>query len=107
MEKSKAEFKLLLVDACRQETLALAARNNLPDELASVTRLSISKPPGGVAAFFSCTQGQVARERTDAGRDGQPVSQGLFFHAIIRGLRVELRTTRVKNKTAQYAERLH
>ena len=87
LQKCKAEFKLLLVDACREETLAPAARNNLPDDgLASVTRPSIPKPPGGVAAFFSCTQGQVARERTDDGPDGKPVSHGLFFHAVIRGL---------------------
>ena len=88
MQKCKAEFKLLLVDACREETLAPAARNNLPgDGLASKTRGSIPQPPGGCAAFFSCTQGQVARERVDDGSDGKPISHGVFFHAVIRGLK--------------------
>jgi uncharacterized caspase-like protein len=56
MQKCNAEFKLLLVDACREETLAPEARNNLPEDgLASKTRPSIPQPPGGIAAFFSCT----------------------------------------------------
>ena len=89
LRKSKAEFKLLLVDACRKETLADAARDDLADNLASETRPSIPDPPGGVAAFFSCTKGQVARERRDNGVDGKSVSHGLFFYAVIRGLKGE------------------
>ena len=87
LRKSKAEFKLLLVDACRKETLADAARDDVVDNLASETRPSIPDPPGGVAAFFSCTKGQVARERRDDDSNGKSVSHGLFFHAVIRGLK--------------------
>lgn len=79
LDTCDAGFKLLLIDACRENssngnatdhsTVSLAGSQNLPN------------PPAGMAAFFSCSSGQLAYERTD----GRKVN-GVFFHSIIRGI---------------------
>jgi hypothetical protein len=74
-----AGTKILLVDACRNDpesdrSLGTGTR------LASVTRPQALKPPGGVAALFSCSAGQKAYESDE-------LKHGVFFHFVIQGLR--------------------
>lgn len=84
IEASGAGFKLLLVDACRQDTDAGDASSN---PIQSVTRSQRSAdtilpmPPPRTAAFFSCLPGELAYERQDV-----LGTNGVFFHAIVRGL---------------------
>ena len=58
LEKCPAGFKLLLVDACRNDPLSRNARSREVVDLESVTRPQQQKPPGGVAALFSCSAGR-------------------------------------------------
>lgn len=71
---------MLLVDACRNDALASGGRNS--DKFESVTRPQKIAPPGGVAAFFSCTAGQKAYENDE-------LKHGVFFHYVIKGLQGE------------------
>ena len=80
LEGCGAGFKLLLVDACRNDPLTKAARGRATVELESVTRHDLPEPPGGVAALFSCSAGEVAFENAD-------LKHGVFFHFVIDGLR--------------------
>ena len=83
LDGCKAGFKLLLVDACRDNPQIQAGRNgNRP----VVDLKSLSKPfqkpkPGGTMAMFSCSPGQVAYED-----DAKEVKHGIFFHHVIRAL---------------------
>src|SRR5207248_2016063 len=81
MEKSRAGFKLMLVDACRNNPLSDNSRSRASVELESVTRPPQTLP-GGVAALFSCSPGQKAYEHDD-------LKHGVFFHFVIQGLRGE------------------
>lgn len=90
LDQCQAEFKLLLVDACREDTSQLNIGRSASGEsggIQSVTRrTSFSKvilpePPRNTAAFFSCSPGELAYER-----QGTHNSGGVFFHAVIRGL---------------------
>jgi formylglycine-generating enzyme required for sulfatase activity len=75
----EAQLKLLMSDACRNDPVATVSRRATVD-VASVTRPQSVKPPGGVAALFSCSEGELAFEN-DA------LKHGVFFHFIIQGLR--------------------
>lgn len=79
LESCDAGFKLLLIDACRENS----GNSNVPDRTTDALAGSqnLPNPPAGMAAFFSCSSGQLAYERTD----GRKVN-GVFFHSIIRGL---------------------
>jgi hypothetical protein len=74
----KASVKVLLVDACRSD----------PDAVAKFTVSKIEReakpqairPPGGVAALFSCSEGQFSYESDD-------LKHGVFFHFVIEGLK--------------------
>lgn len=86
LEGCRSECKVLLVDACREDISPPEATNSA-DQLRSVTRRRrhatsiLPEPPPSTAAFVSCAPGQLAYERTDAGK-----THGVFFHAVIRGL---------------------
>lgn len=75
----EAGMKVLLVDACRNDPQSDASRDSGP-ELKSVSMPQLPKPPGGVAAFFSCSAGEKAFEHDD-------IQHGVFFHFLIEGLR--------------------
>jgi hypothetical protein len=75
LESCPAGFKLLLVDACRNKVTRSAVVQNLQ----SVTRPHTAQPPGGTAAFFSCSVGERAFEL-------DRVRHGAFFHAVIEAL---------------------
>ncbi|MFO0810461.1 MAG: caspase family protein [Gemmataceae bacterium] len=75
LKSSRAGLKLLLVDACRNDPRAVV--NRAPTvKLESVSRPQSQVPPGGVAAFFSCSAGEKAFESPD-------LKHGVFFHYII------------------------
>jgi formylglycine-generating enzyme required for sulfatase activity len=76
-----AQLKLLLSDACRKDPIAAVSRSPTGN-VQSVTRPQVLKPPGGVAALFSCSEGEVAFEN-------DTLKHGVFFHFVIQGLRGE------------------
>ena len=79
LEKSPAGTRLLLADCCRNDPRSDNGRAADKVKLATVTRPQQALPPGGVAAFFSCSAEQIAYE--DAS-----LKHGVFFHFIIEGL---------------------
>ncbi|HUQ68694.1 MAG TPA: tetratricopeptide repeat protein [Planctomycetaceae bacterium] len=82
LKASKAGFKLLLVDACRNDPQAEGTRARSEVDLESVTRPQVVQPPGGVAALFSCSAGEKSFEHGD-------LKQGVFFHFVVKGLKGE------------------
>jgi hypothetical protein len=80
LEECPAGLKLLLVDACRNDPQVDNSRARAEVSLESVTRPQLKKPPGGVAAFFSCTAGEKAFEHDE-------LKHGVFFHFVIEGLK--------------------
>ena len=74
----KASVKLLLVDACRNDPLDGGRGND--ERIQSVTLPQIPDPPGGMAAFFSCSKGQRAFE-------SDTLKHGVFFYHLIEGLK--------------------
>ena len=79
LEGCKAQFKLLLSDACRNDPIAAVSRRASVN-LNSVTRPQLRRPPGGVAALFSCSEGELAYEN-------DTLKHGVFFNFVIEGLR--------------------
>ena len=75
MNECKAGGKLLLVDACRNDPTKPAVTRSLN----SVTLPALPPPPGGVAAFFSCSANQRAFEDS-------ALKHAEFFHHVIEGL---------------------
>jgi TPR repeat protein/uncharacterized caspase-like protein len=82
LDKCPAGFKLLLVDACRNDPIADASRGRLEVDLESVTRPQQLLPPGGVAAFYSCSAGEKSYE-------DEKLQHGVFLNFVIKGLRGE------------------
>src|SRR5262249_40618186 len=68
--KSFASAKIVLVDACRND----------PRERSGADGDGLPRPPLGVAAWFSCSPGEKAREHEKFGH-------GIFFHFLLEGLR--------------------
>jgi TPR repeat protein/uncharacterized caspase-like protein len=81
LERCRAGVKLLLADACRNDPVADHSRRVTAD-LTSVSRPQTAPPPGGVAALFSCSAGELAFEHDE-------LKHGVFFHFLIQGLRGE------------------
>ncbi|MCC7420086.1 MAG: caspase family protein [Planctomycetaceae bacterium] len=79
MEKCPAAFKLLIADCCRNDPQSDFSRARAEVDLDSVTRPQRVKPPGGVAAFFSCSAGEKAFESPE-------LRQGVFTHFLLEGL---------------------
>ena len=79
LEACKAGLKLLLVDACRNDPRTKNSRSRAEVELESLNRPQVVPPPGGVLAFFSCSEGEKAQEYEELGH-------GVFFHFVIQGL---------------------
>lgn len=85
LKKCKAGGKLLLVDACRNDP----TKPSVTRSLASNTLPPLPLPPGGTAAFFSCSAHQKAYE--DAG-----LKHGVFFHHVIQALKGDADTSTAK-----------
>lgn len=79
LEKCEAGLKLMLVDACRNDPQTSNSRARPEVKLNSVTRPPVEPPAGGVAAFYSCSEGQKAYEDAE-------LKHGVFFHFVIAGL---------------------
>lgn len=79
MKRTSSGFNLLLMDACREK---LPSQRALADD--TTAWQNIPEPPPATAAFFSCSPGELAYERVD-----HKSTHGVFFHAVIRGLRGE------------------
>jgi sulfatase modifying factor 1 len=82
LEESQAGTKVLLVDACRNDPQAEASKAVEKIKLESVTRPQAERPPGGVAALFSCSEGQSSYE-------SEKLGHGVFFNFVIEGLKGE------------------
>ncbi len=84
LKASDAGFKLLLVDACRNNPMTEIGRDagRPVVEVPSLSRPLRKKPPGGVAALFSCSTGERAFEHPD-------LQHGVFFHFVIKALEGE------------------
>lgn len=73
MERSFAEMKVLLVDACRNDPSLKGVKSGIDAD-------SSPRPPQGVAALFSCRAGEMSREHDD-------LKHGVFFYHVLEGLR--------------------
>jgi formylglycine-generating enzyme required for sulfatase activity len=88
LRKCEARVKLLLVDACRNDPLARRPTRALEKvKLESRTRPQRLRPPGGVAALFSCSAGQESYE-------SDRVKHGAFFYQVLQALRGRARNRR-------------
>jgi hypothetical protein len=65
LEACRAGLKVLLVDACRNDPQSENSRARSVVDLESITRPQHTPPPGGVLAFFSCSEGEKAFEHAD------------------------------------------
>ena len=81
LKQCKASFKLLLVDACRNDPFAEATRSATEKKFDSLSRPPKKQLPGGVATLFSCSAGEKAFEDKE-------IQHGVFFHFVIEGLKV-------------------
>lgn len=81
LAESNAGFKLLMSDACRDDPLSSSARRAVID-LETESRPQELPAPGGVAALFGCSAGEVAFEH-------EKLKHGVFFHFVIQALRGE------------------
>ena len=63
----KADLKLLVMDACRNDPSD--GRSGGDEKLESVTRPLIPKPEGGTVAFFSCSEGQTRLSHLFLGKE--------------------------------------
>jgi hypothetical protein len=79
LRKCQAGSKVLFVDACRNDPQSRLSRAAAEVELEAVGRPQRVQPPGGVAAFFSCSAGQKSFEHPD-------LRHGVFFHYVAEGL---------------------
>jgi hypothetical protein len=80
LDKCRAGFKLLLVDACRNDPFADVTRSRAEVNLQSLTRPQEKLQPGGTVLLFSCSAGEKAFEDPD-------LQHGVFFNFVIEGLR--------------------
>jgi hypothetical protein len=78
LSKCRAQRKLLLVDACRNDPQAGLARSRPEVELESVTRPQLVEVPQGIVALFSCSAGQRSFE-------DPTLEHGIFFYHILQG----------------------
>ena len=69
----------MLVDACRNDPLNPSWAARPIADLVSVTRPFKKRPPGGVAAPFSCCRARSPTRTT--------ISSTVFFHFVIKGLK--------------------
>jgi formylglycine-generating enzyme required for sulfatase activity len=102
LEGCKAGLKMLLVDACRNDPRTKNSRSRSEVDLESLDRPQVVPPPGGVLAFFSCSEGEKAQEYEE-------LKHGVFFHFVIKGLSGEADLDRdglvSPEELAQFAKR--
>jgi WD40 repeat protein len=85
LQRSRAGFRLLLADACRNDPSVDLSRSAAPgEEDPPVVKIQGGLRPdvatkGGAVALFSCSQGEKAYEH-----DG--LKHSVFYHFVIKGL---------------------
>jgi formylglycine-generating enzyme required for sulfatase activity len=79
LKECKSKQKLLLVDACRNEPRSDVAKG-LPKIKLEKLGLAQQAPPEGIAALFSCSDGEDSLEDPDLGH-------GVFFYHVLKGWR--------------------
>jgi formylglycine-generating enzyme required for sulfatase activity len=79
LNRSKAQTKLLLVDACRDDPLSEGAKSAKRIELQQVSDRAPPVLAGGTIAIFSCSASQQSFESSD-------LKSGVFFHFVNRAL---------------------
>jgi len=81
--KSKADLRLVMVDACRNDPRPEGQRSMSPKELREGTRqfveTSDQRLPEGIVLLHSCSEGEVSQEDKDFGH-------GVFMHYVLEGL---------------------
>ena len=91
MQQSYAGVKVVLIDACRGDlTLKRGPKG-----------ATSARPPRGVAAFFSCSENEMAYEDPQS-------KHGVFFHYVLEGLKGKARNDRGEvdlNTLAGYVSR--
>lgn len=75
----KADLKLMLLDACRDDPFSSNSRR-AEVRLNSSTRPALPPPPGGVVALFSCSSGEVSFE-------DDSLKHGVFTYYVLEALR--------------------
>lgn len=79
LEACKAQTKLLLVDACRDDPLTGLSKSAKRIEIAPVNDRAPPVLAGGTVAIFSCSASQQSFEAPD-------LNAGVFFHFVNRAL---------------------
>jgi formylglycine-generating enzyme required for sulfatase activity len=79
LEQCKANTKLLLVDACRNDPLSSTAKAARRIEIEPVFSRPAPVFNGGTIAIFSCSESEQSFEHPD-------LKSGLFFHFVNRAL---------------------
>jgi formylglycine-generating enzyme required for sulfatase activity len=85
LEKCRANTKLLLVDACRNDPLSSTAKAARRIEIEPVFSRPASVFNGGTVAIFSCSESEQSFEHPD-------LKSGLFFYFVNRALAGEADT---------------
>ena len=75
-QKCKAQTKILLVDACRNDPQSRLSKAGREIELEPAGVTQQPDPPGGVAAIFSCSRGEKSYEHPD-------LEHGIFANFVI------------------------
>jgi formylglycine-generating enzyme required for sulfatase activity len=86
LDNCSAGGKLLLVDACRNDPSRKPLKRN---PLAALPKLP--PPPGGTAAFLSCSSNETSIEDRD-------LKHGVFLHHVIEALRGDADTSTAKDR---------
>jgi formylglycine-generating enzyme required for sulfatase activity len=79
LDRCKAGTKVLFVDACRNDPQSSRSKSAKEIELEAAGKRAAPVPPGGIAAFFSCSPTEESFEDPELGH-------GVFFHYVIDGL---------------------
>jgi tetratricopeptide (TPR) repeat protein len=79
LQKCPAAFKLLLVDACRNDPRVGGQKSLTPTAQTSGFAASLERPPEGILLLSSCAPGQVSMEEKEFGH-------GVFMHFVLEGL---------------------
>ena len=80
LQKCPASFKLLLVDACRNDPRRDGEKTLKATEGTKQFARTLERPPEGIMLLTSCAAGQISREDAALGH-------GIFMHYVLEGLR--------------------
>jgi formylglycine-generating enzyme required for sulfatase activity len=79
LENCPASFKLLLVDACRNDPRRAGQKGILPEAGTKQFAQSLEQPPEGILLLSSCAPGEMSMEDKDFGH-------GVFMNFLLEGL---------------------